>query len=98
MSGLSLLETGLLLGLYVALGGSYGLVYAIAHLKGASILHGMSFILYALHGLVAIAIIVGTPLQVGWKGLVVVSSAAFLAIPPITWRFLRVTHETEAQG
>ena len=98
MSEISLLETALLLGLYVALAGSYGLVYAIARLQDASILHRISFILYGLHGLAAIAILAWTPLQLGWKGLIVASSAAFLAIPPITWRFLQRTHETEAQG
>jgi hypothetical protein len=98
MSEIGLLQTALLLGLYVALAGSYGLVYAFARLQEASILHRISLILYGLHGLTAIAIVLWTPLQVGWKVLIVASSAAFLAIPPITWRFLRHTHESEVQG
>ncbi|MGO9004688.1 MAG: hypothetical protein ACLQIQ_21460 [Beijerinckiaceae bacterium] len=98
MSQISLLQSALLLGLYVALAGSYGFVYTIARLQDALILHRMSFILYGLHGLTAIAIVAWTPLQIGWKGLIVASSAAFLAIPPITWRFLQRTHETEVQG
>jgi hypothetical protein len=98
MNEISLLQAALLLGLYVALAGSYGLVYAIARLNEGSILHWISFIVYGLHGLTAIAIIVWTPLQAGWKGLIVASSAAFLAIPPITWRLLQRTHETEVQG
>ena len=98
MSEISLLQTALLLGLYVALAGSYGIVYTIARLQDTWILHRLSVILYGLHGLVAIAIVAWTPLQIGWKGLIVASSAAFLAIPPITWRFLQRTHETEVQG
>ena len=98
MREIGLLQTALLLGLYVALAGTYGLVYAIARLQDASILYRMSFIVYGLHGLTAIAIVAWTPLQVGWKGLIVASSAAFFAIPPITWRFLQRTHETEVQG
>ena len=98
MSEISLLQAALLLGLYVALAGSYGVVYAIARLQDAPILHRISFILYGLHILTAIAIVTWTPLQVGWKGLIVASSAAFCAIPPITWRFLQRTHETEVQG
>ena len=98
MSEINLLQTALLLGLYVALAGSYGLVYAVARLRETSILHRMSFIVYGLHGLTAVAIIGWTPLHAGWKGLIVASSAAFLAIPPITWRFLQRTHETEVQG
>ena len=97
MSEISLLQSALLLGLYVALAGGYGLVYTIARLQNAITLQQTSFILYGLHGLTAIAIVAWTPLQVGWKGLIVASSAAFLAIPPITWRFLQRTHETEVQ-
>jgi hypothetical protein len=51
MNEISLLQTALLLGLYVALAGSYGLVYAIARLNEGSILHRISFIVYGLHGL-----------------------------------------------
>jgi len=118
MSGISLLQTALLLGVYVALAGGYGVVYAIAHLQDArlqdarlqdarlqdarlqdaSILHRISLALYALHALAATAIVAWTPLRLGWKGLIVASSAAFLIIPPIVWRFLQRTHETEVQG
>jgi hypothetical protein len=95
MTKLSLLETALLLGLYVMLAGSYGLVYAIARLWDALILRRVSMILYGLHGLTALAVVGWTPLEIGWKGLIVASSVAFLAIPPITWRYLQRTHETE---
>jgi hypothetical protein len=98
MNKIGILQTALLLGAYVALAGSYGLVYAMARLQEASLLYRISFILYGLHGLTAIVVVAWTPLQVGWKGLIVVSSAAFLAIPPVTWRFLQRTHETQVQG
>ena len=98
MSEMSLLQAALLLGLYVALAGSYGLVYAIARLHNALFVRRLSFILYGLHGLTAVAIVGWTSLQAGWKGLIIASSAAFLAIPPIIWRLLQRTHETEAQG
>jgi hypothetical protein len=52
-------------------------------------------ILYGLHGLAALAVLAWTPLEIGWKGLIVASSVAFFAIPPITWRYLQRTHETE---
>jgi hypothetical protein len=98
MSEIGLLQSALLLGLYVALAGSYGCVYAIARLQDAMILHRIAFVVYGLHGLTALAIVTWTPLQVGWKGLIVASSAAFLAIPPMTWRLLQRTHQTEVQG
>ena|SRR5215831_11812833 len=96
MTRLSLLETALLLGVYVALAGSYGVVYALARLQGAAILRRISALIYALHGIItAVAIVVWTPLEIVWKGLIVASSVAFFAIPPITWRYLERTHETE---
>jgi hypothetical protein len=98
MSEISLLQAALLLGLYVALAGSYGVVYAIARLQDAPVLQRISFILFGLHGLAAIAIVAWTPLQAGWKGLIAASSIAFFAIPPIIWRFIQRTHETEVRG
>lgn len=98
MNEISLLQSALLLGLYVALAGSYGFMYTIARLQDALIVLRLAFVLYGLHGLTAIAIVVWTPLQIGWKGLIVASSAGFLAIPPLTWRLLERTHETEVQG
>lgn len=98
MNEISLLQSALLLGLYVALAGSYGFMYTIARLQDALIVLRLAFVLYGLQGLTAIAIVVWTPLQIGWKGLIVASSAGFLAIPPLTWRLLERTHETEVQG
>jgi hypothetical protein len=98
MTEIGLLQSALLLGLYVALAGAYGLAYTLARIQNAIALQRTSFVLYGLHALTAIVIVVWTPLQLGWKGLIVASSVAFLVIPPITWRFLQLTHETEVQG
>jgi hypothetical protein len=98
MTAVNLMETALLLGLYVTLAGTYGLSYAIARLRGAGSLPRVPLVIYGLHGVTAIFIVAWAPLQVGWKGLLVASSAAFLVIPPITWRFLERTHETEVSG
>jgi len=95
MTAITLMQTALLLGLYVALAGSYGLSYAIARLRGAGPLPAMPLIIYSLHGASAILIVAWSPLQAGWKGLLVASSAAFFVIPPITWRFLEHTHRIE---
>jgi hypothetical protein len=79
----------------VALAGSYGLSYALARLRGAGRFPPVPLLIYGLHGASAILIVAWSPLQAGWKGMLVASSAAFLAIPPITWRFLEQTHQTE---
>jgi hypothetical protein len=98
MTAMNLIQTALLLGLYVALAGSYGLSYAIARLRGAGSFPRVPLIMYGLHAATAIVIVAWTPLHAGWKGLILASSAAFLVIPRITWRFLEHTHETEASG
>ena len=95
MTGLSLLATALLLGMYVVLAGCYGLLYAIARLQGGPTLRRAAISVYVSHGVVAMAIVVWTPLGSGWKALIVASSIAFFAIPPITWRYLQRIHETE---
>ena len=95
MTATALMETALLLGLYVALAGSYGLSYALARLRGAGRFSPVPLIIYGLHSASAILIVAWSPLQAGWKGLLVASSAAFFVIPPITWRFLEHTHRTE---
>ena len=98
MTEIGLLQSALLLGLYVALAGAYGLAYTFARIQNAVALQRTAYVLYGMHALTAIAIVGWTPLQLGWKGLIVASSLAFLAIPPVTWRFLQLTHETEVQG
>jgi len=98
MSALAVVETSLLLGLYALLAGAWGLFYALARLGGTLIFRRAAVAVYGLHGLAAFAIIFWTPLALGWKCLIVASSLVFLAIPPMTWRFLQHTHENERSG
>lgn len=94
MMSLRLLESGLLLGLYVLLAGSYGLAYTLSRLRASRTLRVAAGALYGLHVLVAITIVYWAPLGLGWKALLIVSSLAMLAIPPFTWRYLEHTHHT----
>jgi hypothetical protein len=98
MTELDLLETGLLLGLYVLLAGAWGVLYAVARLSRMAMFRGAAAVVYGLHGLAALVVIMRTPLGVGWKCLILVSSLIFLAIPPVAWRFLQQTHENERWG
>ena len=98
MSGLSILATGLLLGLYVLLAGAWGLLYALGRLGESPLLRRTAAAAYGLHGLAAFAIILWTPLGPGWKVLIVASTAAFGSIPPVVWRFLQQTHENRGFG
>jgi len=94
MTELHLLETALLLGLYVLLAGGYALTYTLASMWHRSGFRTAAITLYALHGLVAAGIIFWAPLWLGWKLLLVASSLAILAIPSITLRYLERTHGT----
>ena len=93
MSALAILETGLLLGLYALLAGMWGVLWALAQFRKRLIYGCLAIAAYGLHSLAALTIILSTPLGSGWKSLIVVSSFAFLAIPPMTWRFLRHSHQ-----
>ena len=94
MMQLRLLETALLLGLYVLLAGGYALAYTLAGLWNRPGFRSAAAALYGLHCLVAIGVLVWAPLGLGWKALLVVSSLAILAIPPVTGRYLERTHGT----
>jgi len=98
MTELNLLETGLLLGLYVLLAGAWGVLYAVSHLCRMAIFRGAAAVVYGLHGLIALAVIMWTPLGTGWKCLILASSLIFLAIPPFAWRFLQHIHGNERFG
>ena len=98
MSALPTLEAGLLLGLYALLAGVWGVLWALARFRKAPSFGRSAAAAYGLHTLVALAIIWWTPLGLGWKCLIVGSSLAFLAIPPITWRLLQHTHDNKKVG
>ena len=93
MRALAIIETGLLLGLYALLAGTWGVFWALAQLRKTPMYGRLAIAAYGLHTLAALTIILSTPLGFGWKSLIVVSSFAFLATPPMTWRFLRHTHQ-----
>ncbi len=98
MNGTALLESGLLLGLYVLLGGGWGLLYALGRIRTSAALRRAATALYGLQLLVALAILASTPLAPGWKGLILASTGAFRAVPPLAWRFLQRIHENREAG
>lgn len=95
MTPLQLLATSLLLGFFALLAGCYGVLYCLGRLGARVTLVRGSYIAYVLQALVAAAIAVSTPLEFWWKVLVVASCAAYLPIPPATWRYLENLHEPE---
>lgn len=92
MTGVRLLETAVLLGLYVLLAGAYGLSYTLARLHNNLGAKYAGYAFYGLHVLVMAGVIIWAPIGAGWKVLLAVSSLAIAGIPPLTWRYLEHTH------
>ncbi len=90
-----MVATALLLGAFVAMAGTYGLLYCLAHLWDRSVLRNASLLSYAALCAITVALIAFTPLHFGWKVLIAASCAAYLVIPPITWRYLTKLHRGE---
>ncbi len=90
-----LIATALMLGVYVMLAGSWGLLYSLAIVLGRPALRPAAWLCYALHLGLMLAIVIATPLGPWWKLLIAASSAAYLAIPPIVWRYLNRIHRSE---
>lgn len=94
----ALILSALLLGLFVLLAGLFGLLYSLGTLRAASRMMAAAHACWLLQFLVAIAIVVLTPLEIGWKILIVASCLVYLAIPRITWRYLRHLHGLNEGG
>jgi hypothetical protein len=88
-----MVETALMLGALVIAAGAYGLLYCAARLYGRPILRAASRACCVALAALAAAIVALTPLHYGWKALVVASAAAYIAIPPFTWRHLTRLHQ-----
>jgi hypothetical protein len=92
MTPVQLLLSAALLGLFVLLAGAYGLLYSLGHVRAKQQLVIAGRISYAAQCATTLAILWLTPLTFGWKVLVALSCVAYVAIPPVTLRLLRLTH------
>ena len=97
MTPVEMVITSLLLGLFVLLAGCYGVLYCIGRLRGSRSAVRAAYAAYGLQAIVAVAVVLFAPLGDGWKLLIVGSCAAYLPIPPVTWRFLEALHQPEEQ-
>jgi hypothetical protein len=91
----AMVATALLLGAFVAMAGTYGLLYCLAHLGEHAGLRKASLLSYGALCAITAALMVLTSLHFGWKVLIAASCAAYLVIPPITWRYLTRLHRGE---
>lgn len=98
MTPTALIETAVLLGLFVLAGGGYGGLYSIGRLAARPALVRAARACWALAFALALTIAVATPLDVGWKLLILASAVLYAIIPPVTWRYLERTHVHEGVG
>jgi hypothetical protein len=89
---LNLLETALLLGLFVLLAGCYGLLYGVGKLARRRVFLRAGFACYGSQCAIALVVVAATPLAPAWKAVIVASTVAYLGIPPVTWRYLTRVH------
>jgi uncharacterized membrane protein YgdD (TMEM256/DUF423 family) len=89
------LVTSGLLGFLVLAAGAYALLYVAARFKESRALLIAAGLAYAMLALDATGIVMETPLAPPWKLLIAASALAYLAIPPLTWRYLQYTHREE---
>lgn len=94
MTAQDFLFTAILLGMFVACAGCYGLLYSFGRLRLSHTLKFLAFGAYMLQGIVTAILVAHTPLETGWKLLLVASFLIYAGIPPITWRHLERTHES----
>lgn len=93
-----MVDTALMLGAMVTAAGAYGLFYCAAHLFRSLVFRAISIASYVVLVELAIAIALISPLDFGWKALVVASAAVYLVIPPATWRYLTRLHQGEVDA
>lgn len=95
MTPTALLETAVLMGLFVLAGGGYGGLYAAGRLRARSGLIRAGGMCWAAAFAIAIAIAALTPLDFGWKLLILASAVVYAIIPPVAWRYLERVHSGE---
>lgn len=89
MTPVALIETALLLGLFVLAGGGYGGLYAIGRLRARAGLVVAGRACWIVAMALALVIALYTPLDLGWKLLILGSAVVYAVIPPMTWRYLQ---------
>jgi peptidoglycan/LPS O-acetylase OafA/YrhL len=95
---LALLKTALSLGAFILLAGCYGVFYGIGKLANWRAMRFAGYACYGLQSAMAFGITELSPLSHPWKIVIIVGTLSFLVIPPITWRFVERTHESERRA
>jgi hypothetical protein len=89
---LQLIDTALLLGVFILLAGGYGLFYSIGKLKRNRNWINAGYVCYFSQVIITILIVLYAPLGVGWLLLIIASCVACFKIPPMAFYYLELTH------
>jgi hypothetical protein len=90
--------TALLLGLFVALAGCYGVLFCVGRLRAKRSLLYAAYAAYGMQVIVAASLVLMSSLGEWWKLLIAASCAVYLPIPPATWRYLENLHQPKEQN
>ncbi|WHZ11363.1 MAG: hypothetical protein OJF60_001802 [Burkholderiaceae bacterium] len=91
----ALITTTVLMGLLVLAGGAWAVLYCVGRMRARGALVRAGIASYGVALALALVIAVVSPLDFGWKLLIVASALAYAAIPPITLRYLERMHSDE---
>lgn len=95
MTPQALLQTAALLGVFVLAGGAYASLYSLGRLRACPRLIQASAACWVLALICAGFIAIASPLEFGWKLLILASAVVYVVIPPLTWRYLQRLHSEE---
>lgn len=98
MTPLEMVVSSLLLGLFVALAGCYGVLFCVGRLQENRTVAYAAYAAYGMQVMVAASLVLLTSLGDWWKVLIAASCAVYLPIPPATWRYLEKLHHPKEQN
>lgn len=92
MTPVALIGTAMLLGLFVLAAGAYAALYSIGRMWARPALVHVGGACWCIAFAIAVVIALATPLDFGWKLLILGSAIAYAVIPPSVWRYFERTH------
>jgi len=98
MTPQTLLLSAVLLGAFVLLAGAYALFYCVGRSASRRELTWAGYVCYSVQVIVALAVLLVTPLDWWWKALVLASAIVYQRIPPVVWRYLETLHLSSEEG
>ena len=97
MTPAEVIMTAVGLAFFVLAGGCYGGLYAAAMLRSSRRLMRTAYACYAVQLMLTALVWAYSPLDTGWKVLILASVLAYAWVPAVTWRYMHILHRSEEQ-